>query len=106
MEDLLGFFGYTNIEVLDYDDEPLLIKCNDELGDECILMLVAHTVGKNDNRYIKFTPNGGLPKFINGEIDLLNLINESANYQVLYGKSIKSVDKIPNKYLPDEGYYI
>lgn len=104
--ELAKFKGYKDIDILDYYDEPLIAKCRDELNDECVLMLVSHTLGKMDERYIKFKPiEDDLPRYLNNEIDLLTLINRSEDYYMIYGKSIRKMDKIPSRYLPDEGYY-
>lgn len=104
--ELTKSYGYSDVGILDYYDEPLIIRCKDELKDECILMLVSHTLGKLDEKYIKFRSNEeDITKYINNEIDLLTLINKSDDYYMIYGKSINKIDKIPSKYLPDEGYY-
>lgn len=106
IQELTELRKYSEIDILDYYDEPLIIKCKDEFDDECILMLVSHTLGKMDEKYIKFRPKeDDLSRYLNSEIDLLTLINRSDDYYMIYGRSIRKIDKIPRKYLPDEGYY-
>lgn len=108
IQELSDRLSLTDIEILVYYDEPQLIKCTESLlGIDSIIMLVDHSIeGKSDERYIKFTPSvTDLNRYLCGEIDLLELINLSSNYTMIYGKSITELDEIPSKYLPDEGFY-